>query len=1067
MKTLKLYKSSAGSGKTFTLVSEYLKLILRTPEDYKATLAITFTNKAAAEMKTRIIETLVSMSKGEDSPMRKMLADEFPKMDLTERSGKVLKLILHDYSSFSVSTIDSFFQSILRALSREIHLPINMEVKVEIDDAILDITDRLMKDIGVDKEITEWLTDLALQKIDDDKGWNIEEDLKSVGKELFKENHHKLKMLSREEIHNYYKRLILIRRNFESQMKSFGEKTLIDFEKHSLEIADFSFGAGGVAGYFNKICNKIKPDNYKMGSRVLDALQNPEKWVTKASKRKDEIIPLVEKYFQPALLSISNFLDREFKNYLTALEILRKIYLFGIVVDLQKKLSAYRNENNIILLSDTTRLLNDIIDEHDAPFLYEKTGNRYKHLLIDEFQDTSLLQWKNLLPLIVNTLGSGFTTLVVGDAKQSIYRWRGGNMNLLLSDLFSDLQNFKSLLKEEVLSKNYRSKEVIVNFNNQFFQTAPNLLNSELDMNDFSSLKLAYGEDLKQDPKANDKAGYVRVDFLESTEDEEGERSPWDKNALEIMNNTIRDLLKMNYTYGDICILVRSNKEGNEIANSLFENKIENIVSPDSLLISASPRISFLVNTLRFLLDNKNTIARSEILYYYSIYHLKHSTEKLHETFHDHKRSGEKKSSKKVKAETLFHGLEDNLFNEILPDQFTAHIRYLGKLPVYELCEQLISIFNLNESPDAYVQRFQDMILEYSSKSDSSLEGFIRWWDETDIADKVSVIIPENTDAIRIMTIHRSKGLQFPVVLMPFTDWKILPKANQVMWMQTQGSEFDELGLLAVSANKRLLDSHFQEAYQLETNHTVIDNLNLLYVAFTRAEERLYITCPVDPGKDLNSVSKLISRSCKAMQPEFDGKLFESGNVEDSKSKEKKDDEHLQVLMPSYPSVRWQEKLSLTTHSTELLSLLEDKRMLKINYGILVHQVLAEINSIDEVDDSISKIAFKGLIGEDEKKLLEKEIKEVLSVPEIKKYFDKEFVSLSEREFILPGGEILRPDRVVFKDKEATVIDFKTGKREKKHEEQVQRYADVLRTMNYSPVKASLVYLGERIVVEI
>jgi ATP-dependent exoDNAse (exonuclease V) beta subunit len=261
-------------------------------------------------------------------------------------------------------------------------------------------------------------------------------------------------------------------------------------------------------------------------------------------------------------------------------------------------------------------------------------------------------------------------------------------------------------------------------------------------MNDFPSLKLAYGKDLKQDPKTYDKAGYVKVDFLESAEDEEGERSPWDKNALEIMNNTIRELLKMNYSYGDICILVRSNKEGNEIANSLFENKIENIVSPDSLLISASPRIGFLVNTLRFLLDNKNTIARSEILYYYSVYHLKQNTEKLHETFHDHKRSGEKKSSKKTKAETLFHGLEDNLFNEILPEQFTAHIRYLGKLPVYELCEQLISIFNLNESPDAYVQRFQDMILEYSSKSDSSLEGFIRWWDETDIADKVSVIIP-------------------------------------------------------------------------------------------------------------------------------------------------------------------------------------------------------------------------------------------------------------------------------------------------------------------------------------
>lgn len=1068
LENLKIYKSSAGSGKTFTLVLEYLKLVLQHPEDYKSILAITFTNKAAEEMKNRIISALVSLSNGEESPIRSILETELLKVDITKRAEKVLKNILHDYTSFSVSTIDSFFQRILRALAREIHLPINMQVEVELDDAILDVTDRLMKDIGIDEDLTSWLTELAIQKIDDEKGWNLENDITSVAKELFKEEYHHTKVLTRNEIHKHYTQLQIVKTSFENRMKEFGETGLQIIRKNGFEIIDFSQGSRGVAGYFEKIIQPGNPEKYKQEGFVLQARNDIEKWASQKSKRRKEILTLTEKELHPLLIKIFNFIEAGLRDYITACEVLRKIYLFGLVNDLQKKFTAYRNENNIILLSDTTRLLNDVIEGNDAPFIYEKTGNRYKHLLIDEFQDTSILQWKNLLPLIVNALGSGFKTLIVGDAKQSVYRWRGGNMNLLLSDLFSDLKQFNSMMKEEVLSTNYRSKKNIVDFNNSFFTHAPVVANEQLKMNDFSPLKLAYGTDLLQNTsQKNETGGYVKINFIKNEETEDEETSGWKKNAMAEMLSSINDTLSKGFSYKDICILVRKNKEGNEIANWLFQNGIEEIISPDSLLITASPKIEFLINIFRFLSDTNDNISRTEIIYYYQRYISKKKEESWHEFFSDHKLSGNKKKSRINKTQTLFEGLEENVFNNLLPKEFTSQLSWFRKLPVYELSEQLISIFNLNSSPDAYIQRFQDLVLEYTSKINSSLEGFLLWWSVANNVKNCSIIVPGNTNAIRIMTIHRAKGLQFPVVMIPFAEWPLLPKANEIKWMKTNGTLVEELGSVAVVTSNRLRDTHFQEEYVNEVNQTVIDNLNLLYVGFTRAEVKLFVSCVVDNEKELNSVSKLIYRTCKIINNELNGEYFEKGNNDLYVAKpDKKISEVNSQYLKNYPINKWQDKMALSTHSGDLLAMLDNKQTSKINYGILVHAVLASIQTTNDIETVVDKIVFDGLIGSEEKIQLKKEITEVLAVPEIKIYFDKHLSVKAERELILPDGNVLRPDRVIVKDNIAMVIDFKTGRREKIHEEQVSQYVDILRKMNYKKVEGKIVYLAERIVVD-
>ena len=1063
MNNLKVFKSSAGSGKTFTLVKEYLKLALAHPGDYKAILAITFTNKAAEEMKNRIIETLVSLSNGEKSSMLTLLSEELPAVPIQKNASKCLKNILHDYSSFSVSTIDSFFYRILRSLAREIHLPLNLEVQINTDDAVLEVTDRLLLEVGVDKELTEWLTNLAIQKMDDDKGWYIEPDIRMVAEEIIKEGNIEDKTLSRDEIKKLYNQLLSIREAFEKKMQSIGKKALAWMEKYSLTIEDFAYGKSGVANYFNKISQSYCSD-YVPGNRAKDALTSIEKWSIQKHPRKSDILSIAEQHLVPLLSEASLFVEEKFRDFITANEILKKIYLFGIVNDIQKKFSEYRHENNTILLADTTRLLSEIIEDNDAPFVYEKAGNKFKHLLIDEFQDTSLLQWKNLLPLVINALGSGCMTLVVGDAKQSIYRWRGGNMNLLIRDIFIDLKNFEELFIEEVLDTNYRSKKEIVDFNNSFFENATKVINREVEMDKHQSLELAYGKDLLQAvAEHNNTGGYVNVEFLsdDDEESEEEEAVNWKDQAKNKLLATVNDLLKKKYSYRDIAILVRKNSEGNELATFLLSNGIDKIISPDSLLINTSPKIGFVINVFRFLANTRNAIAKSEVIYYYGRFIQATENHEWHLLFSDHKFGGRRKTEEGGLFDK--ESLKNNLFNQLLPEEFSRHVSELGRLPVYELSEQILRIFKLNDKPDAYLQRFQDLILEYTASLDSSLDGFLTWWDSSTKVRNCSVIVPSNENAIRIMTLHRSKGLQFPIVFMPFTEWSILPKANDIVWMETDQPPFEQLGKVALASSNKLLDSHFQVPYRNEIKDSVIDNLNLLYVGFTRAEHKLFIYTRADKGKDLNKISKLISRT---LNPENAERIEKGTNDIRPKMKEKTDGIVSEELR-YYQSHPWQEKLALKTHSKDLLEMLGENALNPVNYGNLVHQLLAGISTKNEVKVSAQKMIFDGLISSPEAEQLIREVSDVLNDEKIASFFDVNDRVMAEKEMILQGGEILRPDRVIFRENEVLVIDFKTGKREKKHEDQIRRYASVLKEMNEQNVSSYLIYLHEKAVVRV
>lgn len=1062
MNALKIYRSSAGSGKTYTLVLEYLRLVLQHPEDYRHILAITFTNKAADEMKSRVIRALTDLQQGKDPSLEKALQDFLPEVMLRDRAALTLKLILHDYSSFSVSTIDSFFQRLLRSLAREIHLPMRLEIELEEEDVCREVVERLLRQAGKDEELTRWLEQLILHKIEADRGWNIDRDLLAVAKELFRDEQGSSRVLDRQTVHDFYQELNDFRKTFELALQEIGKQSIRIIRDAGLEVEDFSYGKSGVAGYLNRLQSARDPDALEVTKRALTAAEAPQAWTSKKSTRANEIIQLAENRLIPLLRKAIAIQEQDLRRYKTGHQLLKTLYLFGIVNDLARHYRDYRNENNKILISDTPRLLGAVMQESDAPFIYEKVGNRYKYLLIDEFQDTSLIQWRNILPLLEHTLGSGLMALIVGDAKQSIYRWRGGDMSLLLQGIRRDLRAFGPLFAEEVLGTNYRSRKEVVEFNNRFFAQAPALLEGIEEAGELPLLRLAYGEGLKQAvAKKNNEGGKVSVrSFGEQTDPSSGERISWKQQAIEVTAATIHELLSRGYNLRDITLLVRNNKEGNLLATELFQKGIREIISPDSLLLGTHPVIQFLLNVFRYLADPGNEIAKSQLLHFYATRLHERSDVPLHLLFADHQLKSRKKPSPTIQLfDAEIH--TKNLFNQLLPTSFTAHLPYLSKLPVYELSEQLAAIFQLNRQPDAYLQRFQDLALEFTQEDSGNLTAFLAWWDDNEIGLSKSVVVPEDVNALRIMSIHKSKGLQFPIVIMPFAEWSLFPKANEWLWATAEEEPFDRMGKIALYSGKKLLDTAYEAAYREEIQLQLVDNTNLLYVAFTRAEHELHVFLPEDSGTDLSKISQLIARTCdtiEGMQQTETG--WQVGQAGEPNKKTAPD--ITSVELNSYPIHRWQERISIASKARDLAELWEDEKATGLRFGIIVHRLLSEITDAAGISPAVSKEIYEGILREEEAEEVALLVKEGMELPGLQPFYEPGWIAKKEQEILLPDGSIQRPDRVVFKGSRIRIVDFKTGAEKPVHQEQLKGYCELLKSMGYEIDKASLAYLREK-----
>jgi len=1068
-----IYKSSAGSGKTYTIAKEYLKLALSAPKYFKGILAVTFTNKAADEMKDRVLSFLKAFSNGEESPLMKELEDYFhcDANEIKKRAEEVLGNILHDYSNFAITTIDTFFNQVIRTFTREIGLQGGFDIEMDLDDVLTEIIDKMLASLHEDDELRKWLVDFAIERLREGKSYEFREEIRNLARQLFQEQYKELESslsglsVERKTLKDLSNYLVDITNDFEDKLKEFGEEALSEIKKNGLSVDDFSSGKSGVAGQFIKW---EKGDFSTPGKRVMDALEDPAKWFAKKSIVKDQIESLVNQSLMTTLQEGYDFYLSHISAYRTAVEVNKYLYTFGLLNDLTIKIREYREEHEVILISDLPQFLKQIIDDSDAPYIYEKIGNRYHHFLIDEFQDTSAFQWGNFKPLVSNSLASGNFNMVVGDVKQSIYRWRGGNAELLLHQVATDVG--KEQVSEKFLDVNYRSHEQVIQFNNELFQVTPFLLRDFL-KNELSDLPKGLQNKLQdrlqhlvqsyegvaQDvPSFAKSEGYINVSF--TPKPKRGENETWDDLAIKWTIAQVEILQQNGNSLKDIAILVRDSGQENKLVEAFGIYKQSDQIVPDcsyevisaqAMYLTNAAVVNFLVAVFKYLNNQKEHIALIEVIYEYQVNILQN--------------------------EIALNELFTNDMSNFLPESFVKYIHVLGRFPLYELTEILIRIFQLNEKEGelAYLQAFQDAILEYSKHEKGDLHSFLHWWGLK--GKKRTVQFSENLEAIKILTIHKSKGLQYRNLIVPFCQWGMDHNAifSNILWTQNLEEEpYNSLPAIPLRYSSVLKDSLFSEKYFDEKIKAHTDNLNLLYVALTRAEQNLLIHAQV-PAKsrkqgDISLISDLMWDFLKTL-PDFNEEenRYEKGNMVQCEETISETDESEEVYLKEYMSSKWRNKLSVKKQAGDYFEIEEAAQKLSVNLLALTRQILKEIEHKDQLETAIhaSHMEMK-ITSEDADKLL-KNVKKVLEHPLINSWYSGKYEVRNEVIVLPKDGQLKRLDRVLLDDDIATVIDFKITKANEVDKLQLLYYTDLLKQMGYAKVKGYLVYLGDVNVVEV
>lgn len=1067
-KNITIFQASAGSGKTFTLVKEYIKILLMDPSQYEHILAITFTNEATKEMKGRVLEELQKISNGDQSAMWKALKEDrhLSKMNIPfeRRAGKALTNILHNYSRFDISTIDHFFTRIVRSLAWELKLPIRYDIDVDNELAIDTAINKLFGVLGQERSKTHgeenllmnWLEEFAFSRLEDDKGWNVEYNLHKLGLELFEEKFHNAfskTEISLDELKDFVPKLSIIRNNYLGIQKDLAKEALSLIKSHNLKISDFKGGNRGVANTFKKILD----GDVNLTSTFIKVANKEDEWYAQKALKRVEIKQVAPELDEIADKIYTNH-NQLYRKYVTASHLLRNIFSYGLLEFLNEKLQEYRTENNLMLLSDTGFLLKDVIQDLEAPFLFEKVGCKYNHILIDEFQDTSNYQWSNLRPLVRNSASNEHKVFIAGDVKQSIYRWRGGNMNLLINGVRKDLEPFADQIGEETLLDNRRSGRNIISFNNNFFELARELMyyHPELTI-DKDLVKEAY-KTIRQNP-IMDYDGYVRVEFFEFRDEND---VFWQDRVKAASVEVVKKCLDDGYSLRDIMILVDLRLQANELAD-VFSKQGISVITESSLLVENNDVVRLLISIMEWFQDPGNQIAQTNILYQY--FRIKNNEEKYNRIFTDITKN------------------DEALFKTALPGSFHKRRSELSRKSVYEMVEELIMIFDLGNKADIFLQRFEDIILEQSAKGRNDLNSFLEWWEEkTTRRDKnamkeLSIISPADSNAIQIMTIHKAKGLESPIVIIPFagSTFSLKAKQDSTFWTENLKGSYARFKLLPLNFTKELKDSDFEEAYRIEYLESMIERLNVAYVAFTRAKERLYLFGNTESKskkkEEIDSLNSLIYRVFEHPSFEFrphwndDLCIFEMGS-ENKRETETTGKKESNGVMQDYPVRSFKDKIRIRPDSKKFFLLFDNEKARKIREGVQVHVLLERLENIDGLEQVLNQLKGEGLIKEKDKNTLKDIVDNLFKNQQFRKWFDTDWKVITEKE-IFSEGTSLKPDRILVKDDKAVVIDFKREKHDHRHEKQVMVYASLLHKMGYKDIKKYLFYVQEGKVLEI
>ncbi len=1081
-KALTVYKASAGSGKTFTLASEYITLVVKNPQDYKKILAVTFTNKATQEMKTRILSQLYGIAhKLPDSQAyyeQVLRKTGFPELTIRENAAEALSLLTHHYNEFRVQTIDAFFQSVLRNLARELNLTANLRIDLNDEQVEAQAVDELINSLEEGEEVLTWIRDYIDKNIEDDKGWNVIGQIKDFGKNIFKDFYkdHKAELDSRFREESFFDDFITVLRKIRKESpKKVKEQAGKLLQKISDASVDTGYFIKGLCGYITKQFEN-EPTDEGPSANVLKCLDSPDNWLLKKcpAGEKERISTLISESWYDDLLLLEQYRKECWKEYQSSNLTLKHLSQLRLLHAISEAVDEINKDTNRFMLSNTQSLLSTLMKDTDTPFVFEKMGAYLKHIMIDEFQDTSTIQWTNFRKLLDNCMAQIEShNLIVGDVKQSIYRWRQGDWKLLnnIEHDFSEEQ-----IKIEPLETNYRSEENIIRFNNAFFTQAVIQTVKELESDDIkgaSQLIEAYKE-IEQKPRKDDGKGSVHIKLFPY---DKKAVSEYNENVLNELINNIRELLNRGYKQKDIAILVRSKGVIQDIADK-FQSEFGtdvSIVSDEAFQLDASLAVNVIIAALRLLTHPDDKLTESKLVKLYQ--------QQVIQTDRDNN--------------ALFVDEGERELKSFLPSGYVDKFDFLLRLSLVDLVDEIYSLFNLGslEGQSAYVCTFYDTLNEYLRDHPADIDDFIEEWEESLSSNTIQ---SDEVDGIRLITIHKSKGLEYDNVLIPFCDWGLEKTVGNTIWCPGDNKEkpYGDLPLIPIDFSKKMIGTVFEDDYKEEHLQNTVDNMNLLYVAFTRAGKNLFITGKKaskstftklqngNTATDRSQIIQLVIDNLANELPEatvddagdkeaisFDfGTLLDCGQrVDKEKSTENPFEltpktHKLKIETFPHPVSFRQSNKSHDFINGEDIDPSDANRYIKV--GNILHQLFSTILTEDDIEPRLKELEQEGVIYNDEvtSRELQNKIANALMNEKVKDWFSSRWKLFNEctiLDYDKESGDIYehRPDRVMTDGKEIIVVDFKFGKPREEYHEQVQRYMSLLMRMGYEKVSGYIWYV--------
>ena len=1033
VKPLTVYKASAGSGKTFALAVQYIKLVVQNPASYRNILAVTFTNKATEEMKTRILSQLYGIWQqlpDSDTYMQEVCRrlDASPAF-VSERAGQALSLLLHNYNHFRVMTIDTFFQSVLRNLARELDLTANL--RIGLNDAQVEemAVDEIIDDLKTTDVMLIWIMRYIMENISDDQSWNVIGKIKQFGKTIFLDNYKNIsrelsqKLQQEDFFDTYTKKLRDVRDAAKERMLTIADSFFCTLEEEGLTYEDLAGKRRGIAGFFFKLRDGIFDESI-VNSTVAKCMDDPTKWYTKTHQRRADIHTLADTQLIPMLRLACDERPKCWKLYQSAVLTLRHLNQVRLLSSIENKVRALNDEANRFLLSDTQKLLNALISEQDSPFIFEKIGAQLQHVMIDEFQDTSTVQWQNFRVLLLETMSHRDSeNLIVGDVKQSIYRWRSGDWRLL-NDI--EQQFHQEMIQTESLKTNRRSERRIIAFNNAFFTEAARMEYEKLEEQpEADQLQRAYQDVEQLIPDGKPDAGYVHIELLPADD--------YQEQTLQRLVDTIASLIAQGIQQTKIAILVRVNSYIPIIANYFTAHLPEvSIVSDEAFRLDASPSVNIIVQALRLLRNPDDQLARAF--------------------------------------------LRKNCGDITVLEQTPA------SQSLYETAEQLFAGLGLDrfDEQTAYVCAFFDQLRKYTAENAATIDEFLKLW-ESDICRKT--IQSDVTDGVRIISIHKSKGLEFDYVLSPFCDWQ-MEKSGNVLWCYPDEQPFSDLPIAPIDYSKSgMVGTIYDDDYHHEHLQNVVDNLNLLYVDFTRARSGLFV---FGRRGAKNSRSEIIeqvlpvltleggelSASDDASAPivyEY-GTLSAPAAVSQQKQPAANNNPFLQPSVPYPVSVAAHEPKAVFRQSNQSRDFIsgDDEQANATSYiqlGNVLHRIFSTIRTSDDVGAALQQLEQEGVIYDDliTVERLRLMLRKRLEHPQVADWFSARWTLFNECTILSvdAGGHVVerRPDRVMTDGSRWIVVDFKFGRPRQEYHDQVREYMQLLGQMGHTCVEGYLWYV--------